>query len=233
MRADAQRNYDRLLEEARQAFIVHGTDVALEDIARHAGVGIGTLYRHFPDRYSLMNAVFQQELDALTARSHELIAEDDPAQALITWLHAVAVHSAAYRGLAAAIMDAGDTRMVQCKTALRTAGGTLLRRAQQAGAIRDDATIADLLRLTSAIVLAVEKNPEERGLFGRLMSLAVDGMRTREDERPTEPAAEDVRGRADDSAREDAGRAADQDTGRDTDVRDGVPEDESPASRPG
>lgn len=192
MRADAQRNYDRLLEEARQAFIVHGTDVALEDIARHAGVGIGTLYRHFPDRYSLMNAVFQQELDALAARSHELITEDDPAQALITWLHAVAVHSAAYRGLAAAIMDACETRMQHCKTELRAAGGTLLWRAQQAGAIRNDVTIADLLRLTSAIVLAAEKNPEERGLFSRLMSLAVDGMRTREGEAVRDGASEDV-----------------------------------------
>src|SRR5947209_8746439 len=98
MRADAQRNYDRLLEEARQAFIVHGTDVALEDIARHAGVGIGTLYRHFPDRYTLMNAVFENELDALTQQARELIMADDPAEALTTWLRAVAVHSRSYRG---------------------------------------------------------------------------------------------------------------------------------------
>jgi AcrR family transcriptional regulator len=180
MRADAQRNYDRLLEEARQAFIVHGTDVALEDIARHAGVGIGTLYRHFPDRYTLMNAVFEQELDALTARSHELITEDDPADALTQWLYAVAVHSAAYRGLASAIMEASEQRMARCKTTLRAAGSTLLRRAQQAGTVRDDIDISDLLRLTYAIVLAVEKSPGESGLFTRLMSLAVDGMRTRE-----------------------------------------------------
>ena len=181
MRADAQRNYDRLLDEARQAFVVHGTDVALEDIARHAGVGIGTLYRHFPDRYTLMNAVFMKELAALTQRSHELIKEPDPAEALTKWLYAVAVHSRSYRGLAAAIMDAGELRMPECKTQLRAAGGALLWRAQQAGTIRDDIEIGDLLKLTYAIVLAAEKNPEERGLFGRLMSLAVDGMRTRPD----------------------------------------------------
>lgn len=181
MRADAQRNYDRLLEEAKQAFIVHGTDVALEDIARHAGVGIGTLYRHFPDRYTLMNAVFEQEVDALTARARELTAtEEDPALALTKWLHAVAVHSTAYRGLAAAIMEASEVRMPECKSLLRSTGGALLWRAQEAGAIRSDVEIGDLLKMTYALVSAAEKNPEEHGLFDRLMSLAVDGMRTRE-----------------------------------------------------
>jgi AcrR family transcriptional regulator len=180
MRADAQRNYDRLLEEARQAFIVHGTDVALEDIARHAGVGIGTLYRHFPDRYSLMNAVFEKELETLTQRAHELITADDPAEALISWLRAVAVHSACYRGLSVAIVENGGLRMPSCKTKLRAAGGALLWRAQEAGMIRRDAQIADLLKLTGALVVAAEKNPDERDLFSRLLSLAVDGMRTRE-----------------------------------------------------
>ncbi|WP_037912699.1 TetR/AcrR family transcriptional regulator [Actinacidiphila yeochonensis] len=178
MRADAQRNYERLLEEARQAFIVHGTDVALEDIARHAGVGIGTLYRHFPDRYSLMNAVFTQELDSLSERAAELLDSEDPAAALTDWLRAVAVHSSAYRGLSAAIVEASETRMPACRTALHAAGGALLTRAQEAGAIRADATISDLLRLTYAFVLVAEKNPEEKGLYGRLMSLAVDGIRT-------------------------------------------------------
>jgi AcrR family transcriptional regulator len=180
MRADAQRNYDRLLEEARQAFIVHGTDVALEDIARQAGVGIGTLYRHFPDRYTLMNAVFEREIETLTQLSHELIKDvDDPAEALTTWLRAVAVHSAAYRGLSAAIMESGGLRMPSCKTHLRAAGGALLWRAQQSGAIRSDVRIGDLLKLIYALVVAVEKNKQEDGLFDRLMSLAVDGMRSR------------------------------------------------------
>ncbi|WP_308190731.1 helix-turn-helix domain-containing protein [Streptomyces sp. HPF1205] len=203
MRADAQRNYDRLLEEARQAFIVRGTDVALEDIARHAGVGIGTLYRHFPDRYTLMNAVFEKELDALTQHAHELITADDPAEALTKWLRRVAVHSASYRGLSAAIMENGGLRMPSCKTRLRTAGGALLWRAQEAGAIRPDAQIGDLLKLTHAMVLAAEKNPEERGLFDRLMDLALDGLRTRgktqegregtPEERGAVPAAADER----------------------------------------
>jgi AcrR family transcriptional regulator len=182
MRADAQRNYDRLLEEARQAFMVHGTDVALEDIARHAGVGIGTLYRHFPDRYSLMNAVFLRELDELAERAEELLLSDDPTQALTSWLKAVSIHATTYRGLAAAIVEATDTQMPACKLRLRECGGALLIRAQQTGAVREDTSIGDLLKLTYAVVLAAEKNPTEKGLFQRLMSLMVDGMRTRPSE---------------------------------------------------
>lgn len=197
MRADAQRNYDRLLEEARQAFVVHGTEVALEDIARHAGVGIGTLYRHFPDRYSLMNAVFEQELVKITAQAQELYRVDDPADGLTRWLYAVAVHSTAYRGLAAAVMSAPDAKMPACKVRLRSSGGALLWRAQQAGLVRTDVDIADLLKMTHAIVMTAEADQEDRGLFGRLMSLAVHGLRTRPEERacgdaPAIPSAADT-----------------------------------------
>uniref|UniRef100_UPI00084975B5 TetR/AcrR family transcriptional regulator n=1 Tax=Actinacidiphila rubida TaxID=310780 RepID=UPI00084975B5 len=181
MRADAQRNYDRLLEEAKQAFIVHGTEVPLEDIARHAGVGVGTLYRHFPDRYALMNAVFEQEVEQITEEALRLLNAEDPTQALASWLRAVALHSAMYRGLSAAIMEASDQRMPACKTRLRDAGGSLLWRAQQAGEVKPDLAIADLLKLTSALVVAAEKNQEDRGLFGRLMALVIDGIRTRPD----------------------------------------------------
>lgn len=177
MRADAQRNYDRLLDEATQAFITHGTEVALEDIARHAGVGIGTLYRHFPDRYSLMNAVFEKETVKINARAAELLESADPVDALTRWLYAVAVHSTAYRGLAAVIMSAPDAKMPACKTLLRAAGASLLRRAQDEGQVKADVTIGDLLKLTNAIVMIAEGNPEDRGLFDRVMKLAMDGVR--------------------------------------------------------
>ncbi|NUP42503.1 MAG: TetR/AcrR family transcriptional regulator [Streptomyces sp.] len=176
MRADAQRNYDRLLEEARQAFIVHGTDVALEDIARHAGVGIGTLYRHFPDRSALMSAVFVRELDALNERAQELLTADDPAAALFAWLKAVAAHSTVYRGMSAQIIGDSDGRMTLCKTRLHEAGRALLARAQAEGAVRSDASMSDLLKLTSGLVLIAEKNPEDLQTFDRLMNLAVNGI---------------------------------------------------------
>jgi AcrR family transcriptional regulator len=186
MRADAQRNYDRLVQEARQAFFVHGTGVALEDIARHAEVGIGTLYRHFPDRLALMSAVFELELDALVEHAHDLMDAEDAADALGRWLHATAVRTASYRGLSVAIMQASQHagRMAACKSRLYTAGGALLARAQAAGTVRADATIGDLLKLTHAVVLVAEKNPGDRGLFERLLSLVLDGVHTRPGAQP-------------------------------------------------
>lgn len=183
MRADARRNYERLLTEARQAFIVHGTEAPLEDIARHAGVGIGTLYRHFPNRYALMDAVFEEETAVLVTRAAGMLDAESPIDALREWLAAYAVHSSHYRGLAVALMEADEGRMPACKGAAIAAADQLLVRAQQAGQARDDVAIADVLRLTSAIVVAAERNPaDHRGTFQRLMALAMDGVRTR----PTE-----------------------------------------------
>jgi AcrR family transcriptional regulator len=176
MRADARRNYDRLLATARQAFVAHGTDASLEDIAHDAEVGIGTLYRHFPDRYALMNAVFEQEVYTLVSLADELVTADSPIEALGEWLRAVALHSFVYRGLAAAIMTAPDAKMPDCKVPLRAAGGALLERAQKAGEVRGDAAISDLLKLMQAVVLAAERTPEDPGLFSRLMGLVMDGL---------------------------------------------------------
>ncbi|MFE2425413.1 TetR/AcrR family transcriptional regulator [Streptomyces sp. NPDC059373] len=179
MRADARRNYDRLLEEARQAFVTHGSDVALEDIARSAGVGIGTLYRHFPDRTALMTAVFETELDALSVRGTELLTLDPPTEALRLWLRDVALHTAMYRGVAAILMASQNPFTAACRDRLRGSGGALLRRAQEAGEVREDTEIADLLKLTHAVLLAAEKSPEDRELFGRLMGLIMDGLRAK------------------------------------------------------
>lgn len=180
MRADARRNYDRLLTEARQAFMVHGTEASLEDIARHADVGIGTLYRHFPNRYALMDAVFEEETYALVRRAEGMLEAESPIGALQDWLRAYAVHSSGYRGLAVALMEADEGRMPACKSAAVAAADQLLVRAQQAGEVRDDVAIADIMRLTSAIVVAAERNPtDHRGTFDRLMQLALDGYRAR------------------------------------------------------
>ena len=86
MRADARRNHERLLTEARAAFAEHGTDASLEDVARRAGVGIGTLYRHFPNRDALVSAVFEDAVDELLTRSRQLLTDPEPCAALVTWL---------------------------------------------------------------------------------------------------------------------------------------------------
>lgn len=180
MRADARRNYERLLAEARTAFTEHGTDASLEDIARRAGVGIGTLYRHFPNRTALMSAVFQGELDGLLARSRELLASPEPCRALVAWLRAIVTHASTYRGLSRALMAAQTDKasaLSRCSLPLRDAGSMLLARAQQAGAVRGGVDIADLMQLTNAISLAVEQSPDDPELADRLLMLTLTGLR--------------------------------------------------------
>ncbi|MEU3877828.1 MULTISPECIES: TetR/AcrR family transcriptional regulator [Streptomyces] len=182
MRADARRNYERLLAEARTAFTEHGTDASLEDIARRAGVGIGTLYRHFPNRTALMSAVFQGEVDGLLARSRELLASPEPCRALVAWLRAIVTHASTYRGLSRALMAAQSDKasaMARCSLPMREAGSALLARAQQAGAISPDVDIVDVMQLTNAIALAVEQSPDDPELADRLLTLTLTGLKAR------------------------------------------------------
>ena len=180
MRADARRNYDRLLGEARMSFAEHGTDASLEDIARRAGVGIGTLYRHFPNRQALMNAVFQEALADLLTRSRELAEAEHPCRALVEWLGAIVTHAGEYRGVAQALMSASrdeTSALAQCNVPLRQAGARLLVRAQEGGAVRADVSIDDLMQLTNAIALAAEQSPDDPGLANRLLMLTLQGLK--------------------------------------------------------
>ncbi|MFJ5719070.1 TetR/AcrR family transcriptional regulator [Streptomyces sp. NPDC093149] len=180
MRADARRNYDRLLGEARIAFAEHGTDASLEDIARRAGVGIGTLYRHFPNRHALMNAVFQEALTSLINRSRELAGARQPCRGLVEWLGAIITHAGEYRGLAQALMSTSrdeTSALSQCNVPLREAGAVLLERAQASGAVRADVSIDDLMQLTNAIALAAEQSPDDPELASRLLMLTLQGLK--------------------------------------------------------
>ncbi|MFD4634980.1 TetR/AcrR family transcriptional regulator [Streptomyces sp. NPDC058284] len=186
MRADARRNYDRLLAEARSAFAEHGTGTSLEDVARRAGVGIGTLYRHFPNRCALMSAVWEDAVSDLLARSHALLDDPQPCAALVTWLRAIITHAGEYRGLSSALMSAShdDTSaLARCSKPMRRAGAALLARAQEAGAVRPDVSISDLLQLTNAISLAAEETPDDPELADRLLTLTLRGLKA--DGQPT------------------------------------------------
>ncbi|MEN3361707.1 MAG: hypothetical protein V7637_5689 [Mycobacteriales bacterium] len=188
MRADARRNYDRLLTAAAAAFAEHGADASLEEIARQARVGIGTLYRHFPTRSALLEASYLVQLDTLSDQAIALLDEPDPGAALVTWLYAFAEHNVRSRGLkemlAAAVREEGS-RLSNCKTVLREALGALLRRAQEAGAIRSDITPNELMRLVHAVFLTADLTGDT-GQIDRLLSLLLDGMR-----RPAPGAAEE------------------------------------------
>ncbi|OAH13896.1 TetR/AcrR family transcriptional regulator [Streptomyces jeddahensis] len=180
LRADARRNYERLLTEARTVFAAHGTGASLEDIARRAEVGIGTLYRHFPNRHALVSAVFEDALADLVAHSRALLDDPEPCAALVTWLRAVISHASEYRGVSRALMSASrdeSSALARCSRPLREAGAALLVRAQEAGDVRRDVSIGDLLQLTNAIALAAEETPNDPQLADRLLNLTLRGLK--------------------------------------------------------
>ncbi|MFU2339223.1 TetR/AcrR family transcriptional regulator [Streptomyces albidoflavus] len=180
LRADARRNRERLLVQARRAFAAHGTDTSLEEIARRAGVGIGTLYRHFPHREALLSAVFADAVGELLERARVLLEAERPCAALVEWLRSLITHASEYQGLSGALMSASSgtgSELSRCSDPMRDAGAALLGRAQEAGVVRPDISIGDLLQLTNAIALAAEATPDEPELADRLLSLTLRGIR--------------------------------------------------------
>ena len=177
-RADARRNYDQLIAAAREAFREKDRSASLEDIARRAGVGIGTLYRHFPTRTDLIQAVYVEEVEAL-ARSADDVAGLEPWDALIKWLHGFVGYIATKQALADelfAIADHNVEVFANCRAALNTAGEPLLQRAQDAGAVRADTNIQDIIRMVAGIAKMPSAEPGE---VERVLDLALDGLRPR------------------------------------------------------
>lgn len=182
LRADARRNYERIVAAAEEAFAADGANASLEEIARQAGVGSATLHRHFPSRRSLLEAVFHDRVEALCAKAQERAEENAPGSALFSWLRDFNAYAAASRGLAASLLHHGrDTDLLQesdgCVAMITTAAGELLHRAQQVGAVRPGVRAEDLLMLVNAISLATEHHHDDEEQAGRLLDLAVDGMR--------------------------------------------------------
>jgi AcrR family transcriptional regulator len=181
MRADAQRNYERLLSAAVAAFTEHGADdVSLEEIARRACVGIGTLYRHFPTRQALLEAVYRDQVEALRARADELAGSDSPRDALADWLRALSAFSATKHNLTSALLATvgkDSDLMSACSKRILEAADDLLGRAKQAGVVRADADARDLIRLVHAVNLATQFTPSDPGQADRLLRLVLDGLR--------------------------------------------------------
>ncbi|WP_232668666.1 TetR/AcrR family transcriptional regulator [Pseudonocardia sp. TRM90224] len=183
MRADARRNYEQLLAVAREAFAQHGVDASLDDIARHAGVGSGTLYRHFPNRTALLEAVFEDRVGELIARGEALATEEPPFEALAAWMRLMAEHLSSYRGIGAALLNDDGTKGVVvtgCHHAMAETAQLLLERAQEAGTVLPDVTPKDLLGLTNGVALASEKYGADRSTQAdRLLGYVVEGIRRR------------------------------------------------------
>jgi AcrR family transcriptional regulator len=182
-RADARRNYERLLSAAAAAFAEHGADdVSLEEIARRAGVGIGTLYRHFPARQALLEAVYKDQVDALDALGAKLLAAESPGAALADWMRAFMAFGRTKRSLSSALVATigkSSELMSACSVILRSRTDELLSRAQEAGEARTEVQAADIFRLTHGLIMATENAPSDPDQPDRLLSLVIDSVLAR------------------------------------------------------
>lgn len=180
-RADARRNYDQLVEQAKGAFAEFGVDASLDEIARRAGVASGTLYRHFPTRLDLIEAVLAEQIAALVELGRELLTAQDEFDALFTWLHAILMHGLTYRGLSAALinsaLDRGNDLVSTWHAEMFEVGAALLARARQAGAVAAEADESDVLKMIGAIAWAAQDAPDSRAQAERLLALLINGLR--------------------------------------------------------
>ena len=178
LRADAQRNIDTLLQTAMAVFATSGVDAPVREIAAKAGVGVGTIYRHFPQRSDLIAAVFRREIDACADAAPILAAEHEPGEALARWIQRYVDFIAAKRGLAKALHSgdpAFDTLPAYFKQRLEPALQVLLKSAASAGQVRPDIAAEELLGAIASLCMhAFTQGPKHAR---RMVSLLVDGLR--------------------------------------------------------
>ncbi|MGI5135114.1 MULTISPECIES: TetR/AcrR family transcriptional regulator [unclassified Streptomyces] len=172
-RKDAARNYDALIAAAREAFAEHGAEASLEDIARRAGVGIGTLYRNFPTRRHLFESVYAGEVNDLCRVARE-VAGLEPWQALTSWLRRFVDYTVTKRAIREAMDDESDV-FLACRESMYQAGGPLFEQAQKAGEARTDIGFDDLLRMVAGITATNFLDDAQRD---RVLAVALDGVRT-------------------------------------------------------
>ncbi len=178
VRADAQRSIDALLQAALEVFMTSGVDAPVREIAEKAGVGIGTVYRHFPTRSDLIAAVFRHEIDAYADAALILAAEYTPGEALARWMQRYAAFLATKRGLAAALHSgnpAYESLPAYFQGRLLPAFRNLLDAAVAAGEVRADVNADDLLNAIAN--LSRQDHNEDPGRAGRMIALLVDGLR--------------------------------------------------------
>jgi AcrR family transcriptional regulator len=177
LRADARRNRERVLEAARVCFAREGRDAQIDDIAKLAGVGVGTVYRHFPDKSALMEALLAERFAQFAAAGREALARDDVWQAMRDWLYASAEAQAEDRALCDWVADSvGSERLREIleATGLMQVDVELIARAQTAGAIRPDATAEDVTLIMTGIAATSRRDLNWR----RHLELSLDGRRT-------------------------------------------------------
>ncbi|NDU71332.1 TetR family transcriptional regulator [Actinomadura sp. DSM 109109] len=178
LRADAQRNRAKVLAAAEEVFAVQGTSATTEEVARRAGVGIGTVFRHFPTKESLLEAVLVALLERLAAEARELRSADDPGAAFFGFFTRVVSQAAAKQAVTEALAEAGvDAREATGRVGpgLRAAVEVLLGRAQEAGAVRTDVAAGEVMALLAGLSYAAGR----AGAGEDVLRIAFDGLRPR------------------------------------------------------
>jgi AcrR family transcriptional regulator len=177
MRADARRNYEKLVSAARDVFTEQGASASLEAVAERAGVGIGTLYRRFPTRQALLEAVYADEVDAIAQAARDL-AHLSPWEALSEWLHQYVGFAATKRALMDGLLEADPDSdvLIACRRALLQAGNGLLHRGQKAGVVRPDVEFMDIGRMIGQVAVAPNTTTEQKS---RMLGIVLDGLRAR------------------------------------------------------
>ncbi|MBF6175184.1 TetR/AcrR family transcriptional regulator [Nocardia blacklockiae] len=188
-RADATRNRDRLLAAATRAFASGAAEVSLRAIAREAGVGIGTLYRHFPTRESLVDAVYRDQVARLTTGARELLGRLPPAAAMRHWTDLFGDWVATKNGMLdtlPAMIESGEIAHAQTRTELLAAITMILEAGRAAGDLRSDVTAEDTAAFLIGI-FTVAPRPEHEARAARLLDLLMDSLRPGASDRPSTP----------------------------------------------
>ena len=179
LRADAERNRARILETAAELFAEKGVNASIDDIAAAAGVGIGTIYRRFPDREALIEALFEEKIATIAQRARDALAMDDPWEGFVTFMRGSAREQAMNRGLKDVLLspDRGRERVAAIRDTIRPIARQLLQRAQEAGAVRDDLRDFDMPMMQLAVGLIADQSrdvaPE---YYERILTLLMDGL---------------------------------------------------------
>jgi AcrR family transcriptional regulator len=177
MRADARRNYDLLVAAAREEFASAGSETSMEAVARRAGVGVGTLYRHFPRRIDLVEAVYRTDVDQLVARADEVAATLAPWDALAAWLEAFVAYAESKRTFLSELHEAFEkdpALKVDSRNRIVIALSDVLVRAQGAGVVREDVDGPDLMQLLGSMCMSVTLTRDQAH---RLLAVVLDGLR--------------------------------------------------------
>jgi AcrR family transcriptional regulator len=180
LRADAARNRARLIEAAREVFLAASPDaeVSLEQVAKTAGVGIGTLYRHFPTRLDLLEAVYREEVDGLQKATERLIPDHTPVEALELWLEVFVEYAATKKHIFHELIEAtgrDSELMTHSRAVLTGAAETMVGRAQEAGQIRSDVSAPDVIRLVGGCTMMPNFDREQQR---RILKVVMDGLRS-------------------------------------------------------